>query len=74
MTSCGATTLPADFDIFLPCPSSDKAVGQYRLVGRAMIRDDTGQQGAVEPASMLIRPFEIEIGRPPFPSAFNTAA
>ena len=52
----------------LALPIEHKAMGQNRLVGRAMIGDDAGQQGAVEPASMLIRPFEVEIGRPPLPS------
>src|SRR6476646_11172004 len=52
----------------LALPIEHKAVGQDSLVGSAMIGDDAGQQGAVEPASMLIRPFEVEIGRPPLPS------
>ena len=59
--------VPGRLGHLLALPIEDKAVGQNRLVGRAMIGDDAGQQGAVEPASMLIRPFEVQISRPPLP-------
>ncbi len=38
---------------------------QHGFVGRALIRDDSCQQRAMEPSSVLIGPFEIQIGRPP---------
>ena len=42
-----------------------KSVRQHGFIGRAPVRRDPGQQRAVEPAAVLVGPFEIEIRRPP---------
>ncbi len=46
--------VPGRLGHLLALPIEDKTVGQDRLVGRAMIGDDAGQQGTMEPASVLI--------------------
>lgn len=48
-----------------PCPIEDEPMRQDGLIRRTVIRDDTGQQGAMEPAAMLVGPFQIQLGRPP---------
>ena len=41
-----------------------EAVGQHGVVGRAAARAAALQQRGMEPAAMLVRAFEIEVGRP----------
>ncbi len=38
---------------------------QHGPVGRAAVGDDAGQQRAVEPAPVLVRAFQVQIGGPP---------
>src|SRR6476646_1427992 len=60
--------VPGRLRHLLALPIENKTVGQDSLVWGAMVGDDAGQQGTVEPAPMLVRPFEVEIVRPPLPS------
>src|SRR4029077_11756868 len=59
--------VPCRLRHLLALPIENKPMGQDSLVWRTMIRDHSGQQCTVKPAPMLIRPFEIEIGRPALP-------
>src|SRR3989442_1546336 len=43
-----------------------EAVREHGLVRRAPVGGDAGQQGAVEPAAVLVGAFQVEIRRPPF--------
>src|ERR1043165_3812025 len=59
--------VPGRLGHLLALSIENKTMGQDSLVGCAMVGDDTGEQGTVKPAPMLVRPFEIEIGGPPLP-------
>ena len=59
MTSCGATTLPSDFDILRPCASTAKPCVSTSSYGARPRIADRGQQRRLEPAAMLIGAFQI---------------
>ena len=62
-TFCGAITLPSDLLILRPSPSTTKPCVSKALVGRHAVQHARHQQRRMEPAAMLVRAFEIEIGR-----------
>jgi hypothetical protein len=43
----------------------DKTVREHGVIRRAVVGRDTGQQGAMKPAAMLIRSFEVQGRGPP---------
>src|SRR5262249_24788448 len=57
--------VPRRLGHFLALSVQHKPMRQDGHIRRAMVGDYAGQQGAVKPAAVLIRAFEIQIGRPP---------
>ena len=47
-----------------PVLVDDEAVRHHRIIGRAAARAASLKQRGLEPAAMLVRAFEIELGRP----------
>ena len=67
-TSSGATVLPNDFDILRPCSSITKPSVITALNGATPARADRLQQRRLEPAAMLVGPFQIQVRRPRQPA------
>ena len=59
----GSHDIPLRFRHLLAGAINDKAVGKDRLVGSDAAGADGGQEAGVEPAAMLIRAFEVKVGR-----------
>ncbi len=64
VTFCGAITLPSDLLILRPCSSSVKPCVSTALNGARPRRADGLQQRGLEPAAMLVRALQIQVGRP----------
>ena len=62
ITSCGAVTLPSDFDILRPVLVEHEAVREHDVEGRAAARAAAFKQRGLEPAAMLVGAFEIHHG------------
>ncbi len=59
ITSCGAVTLPSDFDILRPVLVEHEAVRQHRVERRDAARAAAFQQRRMEPAAVLVGAFQI---------------
>ena len=62
ITSCGAVTLPSDFDILRPSSSSTKPCVSTTSNGATPRVPQLSEQRGLEPAAMLVGAFEIHDG------------
>ena len=62
ITSCGATTLPSDFDILCPFSSSTKPCVEHDVERRVLAGAAGFEQRGMKPAAMLVGALEVHHG------------